>query len=97
MVFDHKEVNVYNASNTKVIMTRQAILRGWLDKDANLYPIPLIPIVLINNTNTVLICKPLTKFLPDCPPPTKVIHNVYELKMQPELARYLHVAAVFPT
>ncbi len=52
MVFDDKEVNVYNASNTKVIVTRQAILRGWLDKDANLYyRIPVIPIFL-NKTPT---------------------------------------------
>jgi hypothetical protein len=27
-VFDDKEVNVYNASNTNVIVSRQAILRG---------------------------------------------------------------------
>jgi hypothetical protein len=76
MVFDDKEVNVYNASNIKVIVTRQAILRGWLDKDANLYPVPLVPIVLNNNTNTDLVRKPPTKFLPDRPPPTKAIHNV---------------------
>ncbi len=62
MVFDDKEVYVYNASNMKVIVTRQAILKGWLDNDANLYRIPLVPIVLNNNTNTVLIRKPPTKF-----------------------------------
>jgi hypothetical protein len=95
-VFDDKEVNVYNASNMKVIVTRQAILRGWLDKDANLYRIPLVPIVLNNNTNTVLVCKPPTKFLPDHLRPTKTIHNVYELKMQPELVWYLHMVAGFP-
>jgi hypothetical protein len=41
-IFDAKEVNVYDASNMEVIAIRQAILRGWLDKDANLYCIPLI-------------------------------------------------------
>ncbi len=97
MVFNDKEVNVYDASNTKVIMTRQAVLRGWLDKDANLYCIPLVPIILNSNTNTVLVHKPPTKFLPDRPPPTKAIHNVYELKMRPELVRYLHATAGFPT
>jgi hypothetical protein len=96
-VFDDKEVNVHNTSNTKVIVTRQAILRGWLDKDANLYRIPLIPIFLNNNTNTVLVHKPPTKFLPDHPPPTKAVHNVYKLKMQPELIRYLYAAAGFLT
>ncbi len=95
MVFNDKEVNVYNASNTKVIVTSQAIWRGWLDKDANLYCIPLVPIVFNNNTKTVLVCKPLTKFLPDRPPPTKATHNVYKLKMQPELVWYLHAVAGF--
>ncbi len=97
MVFDDKEVNVYDASNTKVIVTRQMILRGWLDKDANLYRIPLVPIVLNNNTNTVLVHKPPTQFLPDRPPPTKAVHNIYELETQPDLVRYLHAAAEFPT
>jgi hypothetical protein len=84
-VFDDKEVNVYNASNTKVIVTRQAILRGWLDKDTNLYRIPLIPIILNNNTDTVLVRKPPTEFLPDHPPPNQAVHNIYKLKTQPEL------------
>ncbi len=95
-VFDDKVVNIYNASDTKVIVTMQAILRGWLDKVANLHCIPLVPIVLNNNTNTVLARKPPTKFLPDHPPPTKAIHNVYKSKMQLELFRYLHVVAGFP-
>jgi hypothetical protein len=73
------------------------LLRSWLDKDANLYRIPLVPIVLNNNTNTVLVHKPPTKILPDRPPPTKAAHNVFELKMQPELIWYLHAAAGFPT
>jgi hypothetical protein len=73
-VFNDEKVNVYNASNTKVIVTRQVILRGWLDKDANLYRIPLVPIILNNNTNTVLVRKPPTKFLPDCLPPTEAVH-----------------------
>jgi hypothetical protein len=47
-VFNDKEVNVYNASNTEVIVTRQAILRGWLDKDANLYRI--LPYLLSSTT-----------------------------------------------
>jgi hypothetical protein len=96
-VFDDKKINVYNASNTKVIVTRQAILRGWLGKDANLYRIPLVPIVLNNNTDTVLVRKPPTKFLPVCLPPTKAIHNIYKLKTQPELVWYLHAAEGFQT
>jgi hypothetical protein len=37
------------------------------------------------------------EFLPDRPPPSKAIHNVYELKTQPELVGYYHAAADFPT
>ncbi len=75
-VFYNKEVNVYNASNTEVIVTRKAILRGWLDKDANLYHIPLVPIVLNSNIDTVLVHKLPTKFLPDCLPPTEAVYKV---------------------
>jgi hypothetical protein len=72
-------------------------LRGLLDQKANLWQIPLVHIVLKNNTDTVLLNKPPTEFLPDCPPPIEAIHNVYKLKMQPELVRYLDASAGFPT
>jgi hypothetical protein len=45
----------------------------------------------------VLVNKPPTEFLPDCPPAIEAIHNVYKLKTQPELVRYLHACAGFPT
>jgi hypothetical protein len=48
-------------------------------------------------TETVLVNKPPTEFLLQQPPPTKAIANVYELKTQPELVRYYHTAAGFPT
>ena len=88
-VFDDKEVNVYDTQNTKVIVTWQAIIKRWFDKNANLWQIPLVPIVLNNNIGTVLVKKTPTEFLPDRPPPAEAIHNVYELKTQPELVRYL--------
>ena len=50
-----------------------------------------------SNTDTVLVTQPPTEYLPDRPPPIDAIHNVYELKTQPELIRYLHAAAGFPT
>jgi hypothetical protein len=37
------------------------------------------------------------EFLHDRPPPSEAIHNVYELKTQPELVQYYHAAAGFPT
>jgi hypothetical protein len=90
-------VNIYDAQNTTLKVSRAAILRGWLDKKANLWRIPLVPIVLNINTETVLVNKLPTEFLPDQPPPIKAIHNLYKLKMQPELVQYLHALAGFPT
>ena len=96
-VFDNGEVNIYNAHDTKLIVSRGAILQGWFDKTHNLWQTPLIPVVLNNNTDTVLVNKPPTNFLLDRAPVIEAIHNVYELKTQPELVRYLHACAGFPT
>jgi hypothetical protein len=79
-VFNNKEVNIYDAHNTMYKVSRAAILRGWFDKAAKLWRIPLIPVVLNSNTDTVLVNKPPTEFLPDRPPAIEAIHNVYELK-----------------
>ena len=49
------------------------------------------------NTDTIIVTKPPTEFLPDRPPTEEAIQNVYELKTSPELVRYLHAAAGFPT
>jgi hypothetical protein len=75
-VFDGKEVNIYDASNTEVIVTREAILSGCFDKTANFWRIPLLPLAQNSNTDTVLVKKPPTEFLPDCLPPTEAVHNV---------------------
>ncbi len=45
----------------------------------------------------VIINRPPAEFLPARQPPTEAVHNIYELKTQPELARYYHAAAGFPT
>ncbi len=41
-------------------------------------------------TDTIIVNRPPTEFLPDCPPTEETIHNIYELKTSPELFRYLH-------
>jgi hypothetical protein len=90
-------VSIYDAQNATLKVSRAAILRGWLDKKENLWRIPLVPIILNNNTETVLVNKPPTEFLPNRLPPIEAIHNIYELKTQPELVQYLHALAGFPT
>jgi len=84
-VFDKEEVNIYDARDTTLKVSWGAILRGWFDKTTNLWRIPLIPVVLNNKTDTVLVNKPSTEFLPDRTLVIEAIHNVYGLKTQPDL------------
>jgi hypothetical protein len=97
-VFDCNEVNINDQRNTVITVSRAAILCGWRKPGTNdLWCIPLIPVVCNNNVDTVLVKHPPSKDLPKRPPPSEAVHNVYELKMQPELVRYHHAAAGFPT
>ena len=96
-IFDKDEVNVYDANNTKISVSRDAILRGWRDKESGLWRIPLVHKVQNENTDTVIVSKQPTEYLPERPPPTEAIFNAYELKTQPELIRYHHASAGFPT
>jgi hypothetical protein len=64
-VFNKDNVNVYNANNTVITVTKKAILRGWQDKDNKLWHIPLVDMVQNQNNNTIIINRPPTKFLPN--------------------------------
>jgi hypothetical protein len=94
-IFDKVEVNLYDANNTEVTVTCSAILQGFRCQQG-MWRIPLVKTVKNNNTKTILCDRPPTKFLPNQPPPSKAIANVYKLKMQPELVRYYHAAAGLP-
>jgi len=96
-IFDKEEVNIYDANDTVIAVTRGAILRRFKCPTSGLWRIPLIEIVRNNNTDMIIVNQPPTEFLPARPPPTDTIYNVYELKTQPELVRYYHAAAGFPT
>ncbi len=96
-IFNKEEVNIYDANNTIIAVTRGAILRSFKCPMTGIWHIPLVNLVQNNNTETVIVNCPPSESLPACPPPTKAIHNVHELKMQPKLVRYYHVAAGFPT
>ena len=100
-VFDKQQVNVYDVNDVTISVSRGALLRGWRD-DTGLWRIPLLPTVQQDNvtnvnTDTVLVSKPPTELLANRPPPSDAVCNVYELKTQPELVRYYHAAAGFPT
>jgi hypothetical protein len=96
-IFNKEEVNIYDANNTIIAVTRGTILQGWWDAATRLWRIPLVAVVRNNNTDTVIVNWPPTEFLPERPPPTNAIHNIYELKTQPELLHYYHASAGFPT
>jgi hypothetical protein len=74
-IFDKEEVNIYDANDTIIAVTRGAILQGWWDAATRLWRIPLAARVRNNNTDTVII-----QVLPKYPPPTNSIHNVYGSK-----------------
>ena len=96
-VFNLDTVNVYDANDTIITVTRDAILQGWRDTDNKLWRIPLVDMVQNQNTDTIIVNRPVTEFLPNRPPTEEAIYNVYELKTTPELVRYHHAAAGFPT
>ncbi len=95
--FDKEEVNIYDASDTIIAVTRGAILQGWWDAATKLWSIPLVAAVKNNNTDTVIVNWPPTEFISKRPPPMDAIHKIYEFKTQPDLARYYQAAAGFPT
>ncbi len=84
-IFDKEEVNIYDANNTIIAVTQGAILRGFICPASGLWRIPLVDMVRNNNTDTVIVNPPPTEFLPERPPPTNAIYNVYGLNTQPEL------------
>ena len=100
-VFDKDEVNVYDANDIKIQTTRGAILRGWRVPSEGLWRFPLVPDAakICNlNTQTAILRKDPSEVLASHPPPkAEGINNVYELKTKPELIRYYHAAAGFPT
>jgi hypothetical protein len=96
-VFDKEMVNVYDANDTIFAISRGAILSGFCNPVLNLYRILLVDMVRNNNTDTIIVNRPPMEYLPDQPPTSKAVYNVYKLKTQPELVRYHHESAGFST
>ena len=97
-IFDGDQVNIYHQHNTVITVSHAAIIRGWREPGkSKLFRIPLVPVIRNNNTETILVKQPPSEYLPARPPPQGAVFNVYELKTQPELVRYLHSSAGFPT
>ncbi len=94
--FDKDKVTIYDVNTTKITVIRAVILQGWCCNKTKLWCIPLVKHMQNNNTETVLCNHPPMWFLPEQPPTTKAIENIYKLKTQPELVCYHHAAVGFP-
>ncbi len=97
MMVDKEMVNIYDANDTIFTVSKGAILCGFCNLVLNFYQIPLVDMVRNNNTDTIIDNRPPTEFLPDQPPPNEAVHNICELKTQPELVWYHHTSKGFPT
>ena len=101
-LFDQDEVRIYDMSNTEVTTSRAAVLKGWRLPDENLWRIPLLPQHNVSQPNadnpaTTIKLSPQQVLQANPPPVPEHINSVYDLKTKPELIRYYHAAAGFPT
>jgi hypothetical protein len=54
-IFDKDEVNMYDANDTIITVSRETILREWMDTKSNLWRIPLVEVVRNNNMDTIIV------------------------------------------
>ena len=88
--FDQDKVGVYDTTNTKNTTSRVAVMKGWHVPGENVWRFPLqtedgVPLESRTSPQELLRSQP---------PP---VRNVCKLRTKPELVRYYHAAAGFPT
>jgi hypothetical protein len=59
VVYDDKEVNYYEKATTKIIVSEEAVLRGWRCPRDKLWRVPLTPDVRNQKTDTIVLDHPL--------------------------------------
>jgi hypothetical protein len=57
-IYDKEEVNFYNARTTKITVLADAVLKGWQCPRMNLWCVPLVPLITILNTDTLILNHP---------------------------------------
>ena len=57
-IYDGKEVNFYDSNTTKIIVSEEAVLKGWRCPKSTLWRIPLTSQVKTLNTDTLLVDIP---------------------------------------
>jgi hypothetical protein len=59
IVHDDKEVNLYKKASTKIVVSEDAVIRGWRCPHNKLWRVPLIPDVRNSNTGIIPFDQPL--------------------------------------
>ena len=95
------DVKISNTADVEFTVKADAVLRGWREKDTGLWRIPIgegIDKDNVDNANTQTV---LTQMAPTTILKEKNVMdfmcNIYELRKQQEIVRFLHAAAGFPT
>jgi len=112
-IYDKNEVNFYDTKTTKITVSAEAVLKRWRCPRANLWRVPLVPIVTNLNTNTLILDHPsgqnslnsmytietnqISREQMCKNHCQEYLHNVYELPSVEPTIRNLHGAAGFPT
>ena len=105
-IFDKDEVNIYNVETTTITASKKPILKGLSDRISTLWRILLVKQARGSDVGQVTNQVPGAQATSQTPtnidslwhhPTQEVIQNVYQLKTKPEVLRYLHVEAGFPT
>ena len=100
-LFDNDVVSVFDKNNTEIKTTRAAVLKGWRSPSENLWRIPLVRQgmdVATGTTDTVAVAMSPQEILRTHPPAQpEELYSAYELRTKPELIRFYHAAAGFPT
>ena len=82
--FNGDKLSIYDAKNTRFMMSRRAVLKGWHSEHEGIWRIPLVKRNKIYNDNihTVLVDRSPLEILGDSGlPPIDHILSVYELKV----------------
>ena len=97
-IFEKDEMGVYDKRNTKITVSRVAVLNGYCHEGTQLWRIPLVGEATEEDIPVLETRSSPQDILRNAPPlPTEHIGNMYELKAQPELVRYYHAATGFTT
>ena len=57
-ICNNEEVNIYDGQTEKIVVSEEAVLKGWFCPKARMWRVPLQPHVINNNTDTLLLNGP---------------------------------------